>query len=177
MFSSNHISSRIFEFFSLISYVQKLWSNRGVELKEASEIDFRLFGPGYKYFAQVYIENPLLIGGYKFDFGIYVLITSIDPLRIYYYSKNTLIRLCAKKYDPENYDDVDTYVISDACKFPWDVDELGMYYNNSYTYKDAFNSFLEGQGHDPYNVWSQVEDCIRSVVLSKEYSFIYWVSY
>lgn len=44
-------------------YVQKLWSNRGVELKEPHEINFDLFGPGYKYFAQVYIENPLLIDG------------------------------------------------------------------------------------------------------------------
>lgn len=29
-----------------------------------------------------YIE-PLLVGGYKFDFAIYVAVTSIDPLRIY----------------------------------------------------------------------------------------------
>lgn len=44
-------------------FVQKLWSNRGVELKEAHEINFEVFGPGYKYFAQEYIENPLLIDG------------------------------------------------------------------------------------------------------------------
>lgn len=51
---SNHPNTRV---------VQKLWSNRGVELKEAHEINFEIFGPGFKYFAQVYVENPLLIDG------------------------------------------------------------------------------------------------------------------
>lgn len=157
-------------------FVQKLWSNRGVELKKASEINFDLFGPGYKYFAQVYIENPLLIDGHKFDFGIYVLITSIDPLRIYYYEKNTLIRLCVNKYDPTNYDNIDSYVISDACLFPWDVEGLSFYYNNSYTYKESMNAYFNRKGYDMSKVWSQVEDCIRSIVLSKEDNFVTWVS-
>ena len=156
-------------------FVQKLWSNRGVELKEAPEINFKLFGPGYKYFAQLYVENPLLIDGLKFDFGIYVLVTSIDPLRVYYYGKNTLIRTCVKKYDRDNYDNVDTYVIGDSCLFPWDIDALSIYYNNSYTYKEAMNAYFTEKGYDMNSVWLQVEDCIREIVLSKEDSFKYWV--
>lgn len=157
-------------------YLQKLWSNRGIELKNASEINFELFGPGYKYFAQVYIEDPLLIDGHKFDFGIYVLVTSIDPLRVYYYEKNTLIRMCVEKYDPSNYDNIDSYVISDACLFPWDLEVLSVYYNESYTYKEAMNAYFTKNGYDMSRVWAQVEDAIRSIVLSKEYSFIYWVT-
>jgi Tubulin-tyrosine ligase family len=157
-------------------FLQKLWSNRGIQLKAIDEIEFSMFGPGFKYFAQLYVENPLLIEGHKFDFGIYVLVTSIDPLRVYYYNKNTLIRLCEKKYNPKNYSDVDTYVISDACLFPWDVDALSVYYNQSYTHKESLNAYLTKKGYDVNRIWSQVEECIREIVLSKEKDLKFWVN-
>lgn len=158
-------------------FVQKLWSNRGISLRKVEEMNFKVFGPGYKYFGQEYVENPLLIAGRKFDFGVYVLVSSFDPLRIYIYEKNVLIRLCAEKYDRNNYTDVNTYVISDACVFPWEIDELSVYYNKTYTYKESMNAYLTKHGYDVSRIWSQVEDCVRTIIVSKEESFKFWVSW
>jgi hypothetical protein len=44
-----------------------------------------------------YISKPLLVSGYKCDLRIYVLVTSIDPLRIYIYNEG-LVRFASEPY-------------------------------------------------------------------------------
>lgn len=48
-----------------------------------------------------YITNPLLINGLKFDLRIYVLITSMDPWRIYVYNEG-LCRFASEPYSAIN---------------------------------------------------------------------------
>ena len=45
-----------------------------------------------------YISNPLLVNNHKFDLRIYVLLTCIDPLRIYVYNEG-LARFASEPYD------------------------------------------------------------------------------
>ena len=48
---------------------------------------------------QEYLQNPYLIDGLKFDMRIYVLITGLDPLRIFVYEEG-LARFATEEYKP-----------------------------------------------------------------------------
>ncbi|CAB3388461.1 Hypothetical predicted protein [Cloeon dipterum] len=43
-------------------------------------------------FVQLFVPNPLLIDGKKFEFGVYVVVTSIHPLRLYRMQEDVLVR-------------------------------------------------------------------------------------
>lgn len=81
-------------------FVEKNWNNRGVRLvRNKNEINFESLSANEK-FLQEFIANPYLIDNRMFDIGIYVLITSVDPLRVYKFNKEILLRFCAEDYYP-----------------------------------------------------------------------------
>ena len=87
------------------SFVVKHHQHRHIKIKKSKEIDFNDNGT----FIQEFITNPLLVDGYKFDIGVYTIITSLDPLRVYIYYGDILFRYCAQKYHPFDPNNVDKY--------------------------------------------------------------------
>lgn len=60
-----------------------------------------------KFIVQQYIQSPLLVEGRKFDFRVYMLIASMDPLIILYH--DGFLRVSLMDYDPTS-DDTMTHV-------------------------------------------------------------------
>ena len=44
-----------------------------------------------------YISKPHLLNGYKYDLRLYVVVTGLDPLRVYLHQEG-LVRICTHKY-------------------------------------------------------------------------------
>lgn len=56
-----------------------------------------------KAIVQRYLAKPYLINGNKFDLRIYVLVTGVDPLRVYIHDEG-LTRISTSKYSLKNLD-------------------------------------------------------------------------
>ncbi len=149
-------------------FVQKSIFNRHVRLRNSSEIDFS----NSKFFVQEFVERPLLNEGHMFDIGVFTVITSIDPLRIYIFHRDIILRTCPESYHPFDPDRVDKYVVSESYLGPWDVPSIAKYFSGqgefSYTHKDSLNAHFREKGVDLTTIWEQIEDCIRSVVLAQQ---------
>lgn len=69
-------------------FLEKHNQHRGISLKNVTEIDFE----SGESFVQEFVQKPFLVDGHKFDIGVYVVITSVNPLRAYWYKGDVLFR-------------------------------------------------------------------------------------
>ena len=150
-------------------FVQKNSNHRGIKIEKLDKLDLKDTGS----FVQVYVQDPFLIDGYKFDIGVYTTVTSIDPLRIYVFDGDILLRFCPALYYPFDAANKDKYVVHDDYRPTWKVPTLSKVYSDlGYTFKQTLNIHIKSLGQDPDKVWSQVHDIIKNTYLSQEKEFI-----
>lgn len=123
---------------------------------------------------QEFMQNPLLIDGKKFDIGIYAVLTSIEPLRVYIYDAESLIRFCAHPYIDKqtnqlNISDMDSYVVGDDYTPIWLMPSLLRFYiGTNLSMKQTINSYLRQFNKDASVIWEQIEKTISWVYKTKE---------
>ncbi|CAD6195051.1 unnamed protein product [Caenorhabditis auriculariae] len=146
-------------------WVQKDNNHRNIQIKRVEEMDLEKKGT----FVQRFVENPLLIDNRKFDTGIYTVVTSLLPLRVYIYEGDVLIRFCPKDYEPFDVKDVDKYVVGDDYTPIWEIPSLDQYFNKQKTsFKHTIDAYLGSKGLDSSVIWRQIGSIIGEVFRNQQ---------
>ena len=147
------------------SWVQKNNRHRGIKIRTVKELDLTQEGT----FVQQYISRPFLIDGRKFDIGVYTIVTSINPLRVYTIEGDALFRFCPTEYYPFDSANLDKYVVGDDYRPMWQQASFeDLYVDHEFSFKNSFNEYLAQNGKDSTKLWEKIKGAIRDVFLAKE---------
>lgn len=122
-------------------------------------------------YLQALIQNPILIDGHAFDIGVFVLITSVEPLRIYRWNKEILLRLCELPYEPFDRKIIGKINCALNHKDPSEAPSF-MKLVNLYKFSnfDILNNYLNNNDYESDKIWEQIDDAIATVTLLKSQS-------
>ncbi|XP_067931872.1 tubulin polyglutamylase TTLL13-like [Watersipora subatra] len=117
---------------------------------------------------QQYLSRPFLIDGFKFDFRLYVLVTSCDPLRIFCF-KDGLARFATVPYHDPNSGNTDNvfmhltnYAINKTSEnFIRDDEEGG-----SKRRITTINRWWKENGYDLDKIWADIDDVVIKTLIS-----------
>ncbi|XP_076662474.1 putative tubulin polyglutamylase TTLL2 [Halictus rubicundus] len=117
---------------------------------------------------QRYIENPLLIGGYKFDLRLYVCVPSYRPLTIYLY-KEGLTRFATEKFSLEHLNDPFRHLTN------FSLNKLGPGYAEKkervgsgckWTFRQL-RRYFEQAGYCDWFLWQRIACLVSLTILSQ----------
>lgn len=144
-------------------FVQKNISHRNVSIVKPESLSKE----SGNIFVQEFIQNPYLIDGYKFDTGVFVLLTSVNPLRVYIFD-DVVLRFCRSKYSESDFSDKDSYVVR---KNYLGIEEIPSL-DATQSAKHSLDSYLRSRKQNPNLLWTQIESQIREVFLKRESTII-----
>lgn len=123
---------------------------RGIQVfSNLDEISVYTGGKEKNWIVQKYIENPLIVKNRKFDIRIWVLVTNLNPLTIWFWDK-PYVRFPAANYNDENLKDRFIHLTNNSvAKNTKDHEILG---DGNMWYIDQLQDYLkEKYGRDIWN--------------------------
>ncbi|XP_053666690.1 uncharacterized protein LOC128715798 [Anopheles marshallii] len=123
---------------------------------------------------QRYIERPLLINGSKFDLRLYVLVTSMNPLRVYMHTDG-LARFASVKYSEKSetlndrYMHLTNYSINKLSNNYSQNEDADACQGHKWTIKSLWSYFAD-QGINVDRLWSALRNLVLRTVLAGECS-------
>lgn len=113
------------------------------------------------WLVQEYLANPHTIRGHKYVLRLYVLIASLEPLRVYLYRQG-FAKLASAPWDPDDADNPysqltnpDINALNTEAEVPVEFIDL-----------DRYRRWLKDQGHDDATLFARIEDLVALTVIS-----------
>ncbi|MFG6157434.1 PqqD family peptide modification chaperone [Halomonas sp. 1390] len=113
------------------------------------------------WLVQEYLANPHTIRGHKYVLRLYVLISSLAPLRVYLYRQG-FAKLASEPWDPDDADNPysqltnpDINALNDRAEVPVEFIDL-----------DRYRQWLKDQGHDDEALFARIEDLVALTAIS-----------
>ncbi len=114
-----------------------------------------------RWLVQEYIDNPHLMKERKYVLRLYVLVTSVEPLLVYFYDEG-FAKLASESYDPDDPDNPfsnltnpDINITNEDVAAP--VEFIGL--------KD-YRKWLRAEGHDDRALFTKIRDLMALTVIS-----------
>ncbi|XP_028159745.1 tubulin polyglutamylase TTLL4-like isoform X2 [Ostrinia furnacalis] len=124
---------------------------------------------------QRYVAKPYLINGNKFDMRLYVLVTSVHPLRVYLY-KDGLARFASVKYNDEltslndRYMHLTNYSINRLSKNYTPNEDFAACEGHKWTLQTLFHYLKTEKNVDTDALWDSMKDLVIKTIISGEAS-------
>ncbi|XP_055641709.1 tubulin monoglutamylase TTLL4-like isoform X2 [Toxorhynchites rutilus septentrionalis] len=121
---------------------------------------------------QRYVDRPLLINGSKFDLRLYVLVTSINPLRVYMHTDG-LARFASVKYSEKSdtlsdrYMHLTNYSINKLSNNYSANEDADACQGHKWTIKSLWSYFAD-QGIDTDRLWGALRNLVLRTILAGE---------
>jgi len=125
---------------------------------------------------QRYVARPYLINETKFDLRLYLLVTSVNPLRLYLYDDG-LVRFASNKYSNESskvqdlFTHLTNYSINKKSATYVSNEESEEEKGHKWTLKTLWRHF-DAAGIDHSVIWEKIKDLMIKTVLSAETNLV-----
>ena len=143
-----------------VRWIQKprnMSRGRGIEVVQHSET----VPLGNQWIIQEYLDKPHLWDGFKYVLRCYVLVTSIEPLRFYWYHEGST-KLTSEQYDLDDLDNPYRHLTNPDINEQNSEIEVPVVFHSFASYKE----WLRAQDIDDEKLFAQIQDLISLTVIA-----------
>ncbi len=129
-------------------------SSRGRGIEVISDVATAPLGEDWM--VQDYLDHPLIIKERKHVLRLYVLFTSVEPLRVYLYKEGSA-KFASEPYDPGDTDNVFSHLTNPDINALNEEADVPVIFISLKEYR----GLLRAEGHDDQKLFSEIQDLVR----------------